>query len=95
MTDLNDLKLDKWQGSFEPQPRSRGWLVAVSAFVLVGLAAGATLKAGTGVIVRLNLRQPSRQTHPGRRTIVPIKRLRPAPLTPAVYMLGSGHRVTP
>jgi hypothetical protein len=35
-----------------------------------------------------------RQPHPWRSAIVPIKRLRPAPLAPAVYMSNSGHRVT-
>ena len=42
MTDLNDLKLDKWQGSFEPEPRRKGWIRAIAAVVL--LAAG-----GSGV----------------------------------------------
>lgn len=37
MTDLNDLKLDKWQGSFEPEPRSRSWLIAV-LLLAIGLA---------------------------------------------------------
>jgi Protein of unknown function (DUF3014) len=39
MTDLNDLKLDKWQGAFEPEPRRKGWILAIIAVVLI---AGAT-----------------------------------------------------
>jgi hypothetical protein len=38
MTDLNDLKLDKWQGSLEPEPRNRGWLIAVGLLLAIGLA---------------------------------------------------------
>lgn len=38
MTDLNDLKLDKWQGSLEPEPRNRGWLIAVGILLAIGLA---------------------------------------------------------
>jgi Protein of unknown function (DUF3014) len=41
MTDLNDLKLDKWQGSFESEPSRRGWLVGIVGVVLLALAAGA------------------------------------------------------
>ena len=38
MTDLNDLKLDKWQqGSFEPEPSRRGWLIAGGLVVLVAI----------------------------------------------------------
>jgi Protein of unknown function (DUF3014) len=40
MTDLNDLKLDKWQGSFEPAPRRKGWILAIVAVVLVALGTG-------------------------------------------------------
>jgi len=40
MTDLRDLKLDKWQGSFEPEPNRRGWLLAIAAVVLLALGAG-------------------------------------------------------
>jgi hypothetical protein len=39
MTDLNDLKLDKWQGSFEPEPNRRVWLVGVGLAVLVAIGA--------------------------------------------------------
>jgi len=39
MTDLNDLKLDKWQGSFEPEPRRRSWLGALAVLLAVGLGA--------------------------------------------------------
>ena len=37
MTDLNDLKLDKWQGSFEPEPSRRGWLIAGGLVVLLAI----------------------------------------------------------
>jgi hypothetical protein len=37
MTDLNDLKLDKWQGSLEPEPRRRGWPIAVAVAVILAL----------------------------------------------------------
>ena len=37
MTDLNDLKLDKWQGSFEPEPRSRRWLIAFAVLLVLGI----------------------------------------------------------
>jgi hypothetical protein len=40
MTDLNDLKLDKWQGSFESEPRRRGWLFGIVVVVLLALGAG-------------------------------------------------------
>jgi hypothetical protein len=39
MTDLNDLKLDKWQGSTEPEPARRSWVLPLVALALVGLAA--------------------------------------------------------
>jgi len=39
MTDLNDPKLDKWQGSFEPEPRRRSWLGALAVLLAVGLGA--------------------------------------------------------
>ena len=41
MTDFNELKLDKWQGSFEPEPRRKGWILAIVAVVLLALGAGA------------------------------------------------------
>jgi hypothetical protein len=41
MTDLNDLKLDKWQGSFETEPSRRGWVLAVVGVALLALGAGA------------------------------------------------------
>lgn len=37
MTDLNDLKLDKWQGSLEPEPRRKGWILAIVAAVLLAV----------------------------------------------------------
>jgi hypothetical protein len=37
MTDLNDLRLDKWQGSFEPEPSRAWWRVAIVAGVLLAL----------------------------------------------------------
>jgi hypothetical protein len=40
MTDFNDLKLDKWQGSLEPQPNPRRWLPLILAIVLLALAGG-------------------------------------------------------
>jgi hypothetical protein len=40
MTDLNDLKLDKWQGSLEPEPRRKGWIFAVVALAVFALGAG-------------------------------------------------------
>jgi hypothetical protein len=40
MTDLNDLKLDKWQGSLEPEPRRKGWVLAIIAAVLLAGGAG-------------------------------------------------------
>ncbi len=40
MTDLNDLKLDKWQASLEPEPTRKGWLLGVVAIVLLALGAG-------------------------------------------------------
>jgi hypothetical protein len=40
MTDLNDLKLDKWQASLEPEPTRKGWLIGVVALVLLALGAG-------------------------------------------------------
>ncbi len=40
MTDLNELELDKWQGSFEPEPRRKGWILAIVAIVLLALGAG-------------------------------------------------------
>jgi hypothetical protein len=49
------------------------------------------LNTGAAVAVRLNLRRLIL----AKRILVPIKQLRPAPSFPqAVYMLGSGHRVT-
>ena len=39
MTDLNDLKLDKWQGSFEPEPSRRGWLSRGGLVVLLAIGA--------------------------------------------------------
>ena len=39
MTDLNDLKLDKWEGSLEPEPRKRGILVAILVLLAIGIAA--------------------------------------------------------
>ena len=44
MTDLNELKLDKWQGSsFEPERSRKGWTLAVVAVLLVALAAAGVL----------------------------------------------------
>ena len=40
MTDLNELRLDKWQGSFEPEPRRKGWILAIVAVVLLAIGAG-------------------------------------------------------
>ena len=40
MPDLNDLKLDKWQGSFEPEPARRGWIAPVAVLLLVVLGGG-------------------------------------------------------
>jgi hypothetical protein len=40
MTDLNDLKLDKWQGSLEPEPRGKGWIYAIVALAVLALGAG-------------------------------------------------------
>jgi len=40
MTDLDDLKLDKWQGSLEPQPGRKRWVLAIVAAVLIAGAAG-------------------------------------------------------
>jgi hypothetical protein len=40
MTDLDDLKLDKWQGSLEPEPRRKGWILAIVAAVLIAGAGG-------------------------------------------------------
>ncbi len=40
MTDLNDLKLDKWQGSLEPEPSRKGRIVAIVALALLTLGAG-------------------------------------------------------
>jgi hypothetical protein len=40
MTDLNDLKLDKWQGSFEPEPRRKGRILAIIAAVLLAVGGG-------------------------------------------------------
>lgn len=40
MTDLNDLKLDKWQGSLEPEPSRKGWIFAVVAVAVLALGAG-------------------------------------------------------
>lgn len=40
MTDLNDLKLDKWQGSLEPEPPRKGWIFAIVALVVLALGAG-------------------------------------------------------
>jgi Protein of unknown function (DUF3014) len=40
MTDLNELKLDKWQGSFEPEPRRKGRILAIVALLLLALGAG-------------------------------------------------------
>jgi hypothetical protein len=37
MPDLQDLKLDKWQDSFEPEPSRTGWRVAIIAVVLLAL----------------------------------------------------------
>lgn len=39
MTDLNDLKLDKWEGSLEPEPRKRGFLIAILVLLAIGIAA--------------------------------------------------------
>jgi hypothetical protein len=39
MTDLNDLKLDKWQGSLEPEPQRRTWAIAVAVLVILAVAA--------------------------------------------------------
>jgi hypothetical protein len=41
MTNLNDLNLDKWQGSFSPEPSRTGWRIAISVFVVAGLAVSA------------------------------------------------------
>ena len=40
MTDLNELKLDKWQGSLEPEPSRRKWLLAILVLVLIAAGAG-------------------------------------------------------
>jgi hypothetical protein len=40
MTDLNELKLDKWQGSFEPEPRRKGRILAILAILLLAVGAG-------------------------------------------------------
>jgi Protein of unknown function (DUF3014) len=40
MTDLNDLKLDKWQGSLEPEPPRKGRIYAIVALVVLALGAG-------------------------------------------------------
>ncbi len=41
MTNLDDVHLDKWQGSFSPEPSRSGWRVAIAAVVLAGLAVSA------------------------------------------------------
>jgi Protein of unknown function (DUF3014) len=41
MTNLDDLKLDKWQGSFSPEPSRTGWRIAIVVFVLAGVALSA------------------------------------------------------
>jgi hypothetical protein len=40
MTDLSDLKLDKWQESLGPEPRRKRWIFAIVAVVLLSLGAG-------------------------------------------------------
>ncbi len=40
MTDLNDLRLDKWQGSLEPEPSRKGWIYAIVALAVLALGAG-------------------------------------------------------
>jgi hypothetical protein len=37
MTDLNDLKLDKWQGSLEPEPRRKAWPIAIALLVVAAV----------------------------------------------------------
>jgi DUF3014 family protein len=39
MTDLDNVHLEKWQDSFEPEPR-RGWRLAIAALVVIALVAG-------------------------------------------------------
>jgi hypothetical protein len=41
MSNLDDLKLDKWQGSFSPEPSRTGWRIAIVVIILVGLAVSA------------------------------------------------------
>jgi Protein of unknown function (DUF3014) len=38
---LDDVQLDKWQGSFSPEPSRTGWRVAIIAVVVAGLAVSA------------------------------------------------------
>ena len=40
MTDLNDLRLDKWQGSLEPEPSRKGWIYAIVVLAVLALGAG-------------------------------------------------------
>lgn len=40
MTDLNDLKLDKWQGSLEPERTRKGGIYAIVALAVLALGAG-------------------------------------------------------
>jgi hypothetical protein len=40
MTDLNDLRLDKWQGSLEPEPNRKGWIYAIVALAVLALGGG-------------------------------------------------------
>jgi Protein of unknown function (DUF3014) len=41
MTDLHDLKLDKWHGSVEPEPGGFRWGIVAIVVILAGLAAAA------------------------------------------------------
>ena len=74
MTDLNDLKLDKWQGSLEPEPRRKGRILPVVVVALLAIGAG-----GYFLIWRKSPSAPADVRTATEQAVAPAAPVRPLP----------------
>ena len=74
MTDLNDLKLDKWQGSLEPEPSRKGWIYALLALAVLAVGAG-----GFFFMRTRTLPEPANVRSATEQAVAPAAPVRPLP----------------